>query len=93
MNSNFEQDHDFLKNALEKYPQGVAVLNLEPFIVDSARGRGEKPGYVKLALPDEMIKNLRGDPKMRDAFFLTIVSRDVRERSESPIILPGELTR
>jgi len=78
-----------LMTLLEKYPNAVEILPLEEALMDSARGRGDQPGYLKLAAPDAVVKNIKGDPARRDAFLLVHIPREILQREESRIILPG----
>jgi len=78
-----------LMTLLEKYPNAVEIVPVEEALLDSARGSGDKPGILKLAAPDAVIKNLKGDPDRRDAFLLVHIPREILRREESPIILPG----
>lgn len=81
-----------LRYTLEKYPERLGLLPVEQIMLDSARGNEKRPAYVKLAVPDEMVKALRGSADRRqDVFLLVSIPKDVLERSESSIILPGEL--
>ena len=77
--------------ALEKYPERVLVLPVAELMVDSARGNEKRPAFVKLALPDELVKQLRGGREGADLALLVVVPREVLERSESRIVLPGEV--
>ncbi len=78
--------------ALEKYPEKVHAAPLDELLIDSARRNDKRSAYVKLAVPDEVVKGLRGSPdKRKDLVFLVSVPQEVRERSESRIILPGEV--
>ena len=78
--------------ALEKYPERIATLPVDKLLMDSARGNDKRPAYVKLAVPDEMVKALRGSAdRSRDVFLLVSIPKEVKERSESSIILPGEV--
>ena len=78
--------------ALQKYPERLAILPLDQIVMDSARGNDKRPAYVKLAVPDEFVKALRGSADRRkDLLMLVSVPKEVLERSESSIILPGEI--
>lgn len=77
--------------ALEKYPDRVLVQPLAELVIESARGNEKRPAYVKLALPDELVKQLRGGRQEGDLALLVLVPREVLERSESRIVLPGEV--
>jgi hypothetical protein len=80
-----------LQFALDKYPQQVEVVRLETMVTESARANERRPAWVKVALPDELVKGMRGGPGERDLVLLVRVPREVLTRSESKIILPGEV--
>jgi hypothetical protein len=77
--------------ALEKYPERVEIAPLESLMMDSARQNAKRPAYVQLALPDEVVKALRGARGDGDLLLLARVPREVIERSTSRIVLPGEV--
>ncbi len=78
--------------ALEKYPEKVNATPVDQLLMDSARHNDKRPAYVKLAVSDEVVKALRGSPDLRkETLFLVSVPKEVQERSESRIILPGEV--
>lgn len=78
-----------LKEFLEKFPNAVEIVPMESIVIDSTRGTADRPGSLKLAMPDAVVKNLRGDPAKRDIFLLVHIPHDLVEREASPIILPG----
>jgi len=82
-----------LRYALEKYPERVEVAPIGELVIESARRNDKRPAFVKLAVPDEVVKGLRGGkPKdEQDLVLLVRVPREVLERQESRIILPGEV--
>lgn len=80
-----------LEFALETYPERVEVVPVEPLILESARQNEKRPAYVKIAVPDEIVKSLRGGPNQRDLILLIRVPREILDRAESRIILPGEI--
>ena len=78
--------------ALEKYPEKIQATPIDQLLMESARHNDKRPAYVKLAVPDEVVKALRGSADRRkDMVFLVSVPKEVQERSESRIILPGEV--
>ena len=78
--------------ALEKYPEKVQAMPVDQVLMESARRNDKRPAYVKLAVPDEVVKALRGSADRRkDMVFLVSVPKEIQERSESRIILPGEV--
>lgn len=78
--------------ALEKYPEKVQATPVEQLLMESARHNDKRPAYVKLAVPDDVVKALRGSAdKRKDLLLLVSIPKEVQERSESRIILPGEV--
>ncbi|MDP9120021.1 MAG: hypothetical protein M3O15_01415 [Acidobacteriota bacterium] len=77
--------------ALEKYPERVEMLPIEELVVESARQNPKRPAYVKLAVPDEVVKGLKGLEDERDLVLLVRVPREVLKREGSLIVLPGEV--
>ncbi|HKI03542.1 MAG TPA: hypothetical protein VKK31_16305 [Thermoanaerobaculia bacterium] len=80
-----------LSYALDKYPERVEIVPIEQLVTDSARQNAKRPAYVTLAVPDEVVKNLKGGRDDRDLVLLVRVPKEVQQRSESLIVLPGEV--
>jgi hypothetical protein len=80
-----------LAYALEKYPERVEMVPLEQLVTESARQNPRRPAYVTLQVTDELVKSLRGREESRDLVLLVRVPKEVLERSESLIVLPGEV--
>jgi hypothetical protein len=80
-----------LAYALEKYPERVEMVPIEQIVTDSARQNSRRPAYVTLAVPDEVVKSLKGSRDDHDLVLLVRVPKEVLERSESRILLPGEV--
>ena len=80
-----------LSYALEKYPERVEMVPIEQIVTDSARQNPKRPAYVTLAVPDEVVKSLKGGRAERDLVLLVRVPKEILERSESLIVLPGEV--
>lgn len=76
--------------ALEKYPEQIEAVPLSELVVDSARENSRRPAFVKVSVPDEVVKGLRGGGSDNDLLLLVRLPREVLERSESRIILPTE---
>jgi hypothetical protein len=79
--------------ALAKYPGQIEVVPIEELILDSARQNPRRPAYVSLAVPDELVKALRGKSDDRDQVFLVRVPKAIAGRTESRIVLPNEVRR
>jgi hypothetical protein len=78
--------------ALEKYPEKVAMIPIRELVLESARKNDKRPAWVKLGVPDDVVKGLKGTrTEEGDLVMLVIVPKEVSERSESRIILPGEV--
>lgn len=78
--------------ALDKYPEKVAMVPIQELLMESARKNDKRDAYVKLAVPDEVVKSLKGSRgEEKDLVMLVIVPKEVQQRSESLIVLPGEV--
>lgn len=77
--------------ALEKYPQRVRAVDLGELVIESARQNPKRPAYVKVAVPDDWVKSLRGARDGATRLLLVELPHEVAERSASSIILPGEV--
>lgn len=88
-----EQTHpaDTLTFALENHPRKVEIVDARQLLMDSARKNPKRPAYVQLAVPDQVVKSLRGRPDEGDLLLLVRIPKEVRERQGSNIVLPGEL--
>ncbi|MFQ5525624.1 MAG: hypothetical protein ACE5GX_05125 [Thermoanaerobaculia bacterium] len=82
---------DVLKFAFEKYPERISAAPVERLLIDSARQNAKRPAYLKLAVPDDLVKSLRGSAKSEELVFLVSVPREVESRSDSRIVLPNEV--
>jgi hypothetical protein len=80
-----------LKFAIEKYPDRVELVALKDLVMDSARQNDRRPAFVKLAVPDEIVKALRGSRDHGDLVLLVRIPAAIGERAESRIVLPGEV--
>ena len=80
-----------LQFALEKYPDRVELVPVEQLLVDSARQNEKRNAYIKLAVPDEMVKSVRGNRDDRDVVLLVRIPNEVLDRADSRIVLPGEV--
>ncbi len=80
-----------LKFALEKYPERVSITPVGKLLMDSARQNAKRPAYVKLAVPDDLVKRLRGSVESEEIVLLVTVPREIESRADSPIVLPNEV--
>ena len=80
-----------LAYALEKYRERVEAAPIQDLLMDSARQNAKRPAYVKLAVPDEVVKGLRGSREQTDLMLLVRVPKEIQDRADSPIVLPGEV--
>lgn len=83
-----------LAYALEKYPERIEAVPIQELVTESARQNDKRPAFVKLSVPDEVVKQLRGRPGDAgggDLVLLVRVPKEVLERQGSLIVLPGEV--
>ncbi len=77
--------------ALEKYPEKVEIAPIDRLAIDSARRNEKRPAWVKLAVPDDVVKGLKGPRPGTGRVLLVRIPDDVVERADSRIVLPGEV--
>lgn len=77
--------------ALEKYPEKIELVPVERLLIDSARQNEKRPAFMKLAVPDELVKSVRGKQEDRDVVLLVRIPKEVLGRADSRIVLPGEV--
>jgi len=80
-----------LQFALEKYPDRVELAPVRDLLMDSARQNDRRPAFIKLAVPDDLVKALRGNRDGQDTVLLVRIPAEVNDRVESRIVLPGEV--
>jgi hypothetical protein len=80
-----------LQFALEKYPQKLEIVPLQQLVTETARQNERRPAWAKIALPDDVVKSLRGADAGGEMVLLVRVPRDVLSRMDSRIVLPGEV--
>ncbi len=81
-------DIDKLVEYLKKYKDQVEIIELEKILLDSTRKKeGQEYGTLKIAVPDEVVKNIRGIPSKKDLILLLIIPNEIRKKIESPIII------
>jgi len=77
--------------ALEKYPERIEAVPIRELVSESARQNEKRPAYVKLNVPDDVVKGLRGRPEETDLVLIVRLPREVLQRQDSLIVLPGEV--
>ena len=80
-----------LAYALEKYPERIEAVPIRELVAESARQNEKRPAYVKLNVPDDVVKGLRGRPEETDLVLIVRLPREVLKRQDSLIVLPGEV--
>jgi hypothetical protein len=91
MNAERQDPVGALTFALDKYPQQVEAVPLRRVLLDSARENPKRPAYVKLAVPDDLVKSVRGKAEDGDLVLLVRVPKEILQRQGSRIVLPGEV--
>jgi hypothetical protein len=72
---------------LEKYKTMIEIVELEKVMIDSTRGKEGRSGTIKIAVPDEVIKNIRGSSEKRDLILILRIPNEIKKKMESPIII------
>lgn len=81
---------DQLAYAWEKCPHRLSIYDLSALLVEGARKNDKRPAWLKVMVPDDVVKNLWGKEGLRDEYLIVRIPREISERSNSLIILPNE---
>jgi len=80
---------DFLKYALIQDIKGeIDILSAGESVINSARQNDKRDARLELQVPDDWVKNLKGDSKMQDVFVFMKIPREFHERYISPVEIP-----
>ena len=79
------------EDLLKSIAAGAGIVDCYACLVDSTRKSEVKPATIKLALPDEIVKSMRGAPDKRPDMFIVFRSAAQREAMQSRIIKPGDI--
>lgn len=82
---------DFLRYALDNPNPDTEFKTIGECYIESARQNDKRPAYVKLMVPDDWIKNIRGTAELQDIYMLCHFPREMWERFKSPILMDGEV--
>ena len=81
---------EYLVWALNNEPGEISGAMIETVLMDSARSNGKRPAYLKVAVTDEVVKELKGSVDKRQNLILMIsIPMATVEKADSPIILPS----
>ena len=69
------------------------VLRVENLVMDTARQNPKRPAWVKLAVPDEMVKSLKGSRESSDLVLIVSVPREVLDRVDDAEVSVSATTR
>lgn len=79
---------EFLSLAMTKHLDDVECVSAGALIMDIGRANDKRPAYAKIAVPDDWIKNIKGDEKLRDIYVMSRIDRSVLNKASSVLILP-----
>lgn len=83
----------FLQYALDKCNERVAVAPFVGHLREMARQNDKRSAYVQIWVEDEVVKELKGDPKKASHYYYLIrVEKSVEDTMDSGLILaPGDV--
>lgn len=87
-----DRPDEALAYALENHPQRVESVDVRELLMESARQNPKRPAYLQLAVPDDLVKSVRGRKEDGDLVLLVRIPKEVLQRRGSRIILPGDLS-
>lgn len=80
---------DRILDLARRFPENVEVIPVAANAQDMARATSLREAYVRVGVPDELVKNLRGDSDRRDLVFLIRLPRLVVNAAQHQIEAPG----
>ena len=83
---------DLINYAIKNMPEETEILPVGSIVMDAARQNDKRPAYIKIAVPDRMAQNLKGDSEKRDLLLLFKIPRAAVDEIESPIVRPDRVT-
>jgi hypothetical protein len=88
-------DLDRILELARHYPEEVFTLPCTSNTVRLARANRQHPddAHMTVCIPDEWVKQLRGDEALRPLLFAIYIPRRVLDLAESRIVLPNERPR
>lgn len=81
-----------IRFALDNYGNEVEISSAYEALAGVSRQNDKRPAKMELFVNDDWVLNLKGNPKLADAYLVVRIPRDVVDRAKSPIIAPGEVT-
>lgn len=54
--------------AFKEYAQDVELMLINGFVYDHARQNDKRTAWLKIAVPDDWVKNYRGQEKLQDLY-------------------------
>lgn len=87
-----DRPDETLAYALENHPQRVETVDVRELLMESARQNPKRPAYLQLAVPDDLVKSVRGRKEDGDLVLLVRIPKEILQRRDSRIILPGDLS-
>lgn len=62
-------------------PEDMDAVPVSFILAEASRGseQGNEPGSLKILVPDGVVKNIRGDERLRDLLVLVRIPRDVHD--------------
>lgn len=70
----------------------VVVAHIPNQTLESARQNEKRPAWIRMAVPDDFVKSIRGAEEKQPVFAIVVIPSDIRQQAESPIIQPGVIT-
>lgn len=62
-------------------PEDMDAVPVSFILAEASRGseQANEPGFLKIMVPDGVVKNIRGDERLRDLLVLVRIPRDVHD--------------
>lgn len=85
-----EEAQELLIAALRRFADKLTYQDLLQLVVHTRRKNDHHPAQFVVACPDYVVRNMTGKPEQRSTYLIIEIPRDVVDRLESKLVLPGE---
>lgn len=79
---------ELVVDTLTQHQSNVDVVPLGLLAPEFVRQNDVRPAQLRLHVPDDWVKNLKGKVKLMDAYILIRIDRERVDRFNSPLVLP-----
>ncbi len=78
---------EVMAQALRRHSDRVAMVPFEEALLDAFQGSPNRPPAVLVAVPEQVVRNIKGDPAQRYHYYILAIPPDVWDQCKTPVVL------